>query len=52
MFATRKILAFISGLKEFRLCFTAHYSEHELSKCYELGRELAHLLTFRHFEQS
>lgn len=39
--------AFITGIIEFRSDFTTHFDNIE---AYDLGRELAHLITFRKFE--
>jgi len=46
-----KICAFISGFVEFRLSFTRHYQNQDAAISYDLGRELAHKLTLRAFEQ-
>jgi hypothetical protein len=44
-----KIKAFFLGMKEFRLTCTTAYDD-DLREVYDLGREWAHRLTFRHFE--
>jgi hypothetical protein len=46
----KKIAAFINGMKEFRLTLTTHYDDAALLEAYDAGRELAHRLTFRHFD--
>jgi hypothetical protein len=52
-----RLLAFILGIREFRRCSTwadpsrtedSDYTE--LDEAYDWGREIAHRLTFRHFE--
>ena len=47
----RNIKAFLLGVVEFRLSFTTHHADWHQSICYDKGRELAHKLTLRHFEQ-
>lgn len=47
----KTLLAFINGVREFRLSFTTHYKDFNLSEAYDLGREWAHRLTFRRYEQ-
>jgi hypothetical protein len=42
------LIAFLRGMREFRLAFTTSSVEHW--RAYEWGRELAHLLTFRRYE--
>jgi hypothetical protein len=44
------IKAFINGMMEFRLSYTTSYDDLNLTNIYELGRELAHKLTFRRYE--
>lgn len=46
----QKIKAFLLGMAEFRLSFTTHFDDDALLEAYDSGRELAHRLTFRHFE--
>lgn len=46
----RRIVAFLRGLFEFKTEFTRHY-DYPLIVWYDRGRELAHRLTFRRFEQ-
>ena len=43
------IKAFFLGVWEFKLAFTTNCSPHD--EAYDVGRELAHRLTLRHFEQ-
>lgn len=45
------IKAFLLGLVEFRSAFTTHFENYEASLAYDTGRELAHKLTLRRFEQ-
>lgn len=47
----RNVKAFILGVVEFRSSFTTHHADLDEATCYDTGRELAHKLTFRHFEQ-
>lgn len=46
-----KILAFILGMAEFRSSVTLNLEAEGLQHEYELGREWAHRLTFRYFEE-
>ncbi|WP_330728182.1 hypothetical protein [Burkholderia multivorans] len=46
------ILAFLNGIREFRLDCTTSYDDDELTAAYDHGRELAHRLTFRRFEHA
>ena len=43
--------AFYLGIVEFRSSWTTHFFDYSLQESYNLGRELAHRLTFRRFEQ-
>jgi hypothetical protein len=43
----QKVKAFLLGVYEFQLTLTTSVEERE---AYDLGREWAHKLTFRHFE--
>lgn len=45
------IKAFLLGMTEFRLSFTTYFADADLADAYDRGRELAHKLTFRRFEQ-
>lgn len=54
----KKLRAFFLGMKEFRSCITwadpARTSDHNftnLDEAYNWGREWAHRLTLRHFEE-
>ena len=42
--------AFVLGMAEFRQSFTTHIADLNLQRAYDYGRELAHRLTFRHFD--
>lgn len=44
--------AFVRGLYEFRSSFTAYYDDLGLREYYDVGRETAHKITFRHLEDS
>ena len=44
------IRAFLLGAAEFRLTLTTHFDDAALLEAYDFGRELAHRVTFRHFE--
>ncbi len=46
-----KLLAFLVGIAEFRSSYTTHYECYEHSLSYEKGREFAHKITCRLFEQ-
>ena len=45
------IQAFLNGMREFRLSFTTFYTDYRLSRAYDHGRNLAHLLTLRRFDR-
>ena len=45
-----KVKAFLSGMREFRLSMTRRYENPALTKAYDQGREIAHKLTLRRFE--
>lgn len=45
-----KFLAFFKGMREFRSSVTTHYGP-SLIESYDSGRELAHRLTLRRYEQ-
>jgi len=47
----KNIKAFILGMAEFKSTYTTHHADLREADCYDRGRELAHKLTFRHFEQ-
>jgi hypothetical protein len=46
-----KVYAFIMGMIEFRSSFTTNYEDYELTLSYDHGRDLAHKLTFRRFDE-
>jgi hypothetical protein len=45
-----RLRAFALGMFEFRSSLTTHF-DGDLIETYDAGRELAHRLTFRHWEQ-
>jgi hypothetical protein len=45
-----KIKAFLLGIWEFRQDMTTHF-DYPLIESYDAGRELAHILTFRYFDE-
>jgi hypothetical protein len=47
----RYLTPFLHGVREFRLSLTRHYDDHVSAEAYDLGREWAHRLTFRRFEE-
>ena len=49
MFA--RVIAFTYGMREFRLSWTKHYASPDLVSAYDLGREWAHRITFRRYEE-
>lgn len=46
-----RIRAFLLGMIEFRSMWTTGYDDQSLMETYDWGREWAHRLTFRRFEQ-
>lgn len=46
----KHLIAFWNGMKEFQLSSTMHY-DGSLATAYDIGRETAHILTFRRYEQ-
>jgi hypothetical protein len=44
------IRAFLLGIAEFRLSFTAYYADQRLARAYDHGREFAHRITLRRFD--
>jgi hypothetical protein len=44
------VKAFLQGMAEFRLSFTKHYENPSLARAYDQGRELAHRVTLRRFD--
>ena len=47
----KKLRAFALGAREFRLNFTTHFYDNSMQDAYDWGRETAHRLTLRRFEQ-
>jgi hypothetical protein len=45
-----RAIAFIFGMLEFRSDFTRSYEDYDVLCAYDAGRDLAHRLTFRHFD--
>ena len=45
-----RLRAFMQGLFEFRLSYTTSFDDLALLQAYDTGREWAHRLTFRFFE--
>lgn len=48
----QKIKAFTKGMVEFRLSTTTSYSDYDLMCAYDLGREWAHRLTLRKYDDA
>ncbi len=54
----KKLFAFLNGMREFRSDWTTSYDHVEtdegyaLQEAYELGREWAHRLTLRRYDQT
>jgi hypothetical protein len=46
-----QIKAFVKGMREFRCSVTVRYADLRLRTAYDSGRDLAHRLTFRKFDQ-
>ena len=52
----KKIYAFLLGMYEFRTSFTTNFDHvvtdegYAFQEAYEMGRDLAHKSTFRHFD--
>lgn len=46
----KKLNAFLLGMKEFRSMVTTSYNDLDLLDAYDHGRDLAHKLTLRKFE--
>jgi hypothetical protein len=42
---------FLLGMREFRLAWTTHMPDDKALSSYDKGREWAHRLTFRHWEE-
>ena len=47
----KRTLAFLRGAAEFRHAFTFRYECYDLARAYDWGREWAHRLTLRRYEQ-
>lgn len=47
-----KIYAFFIGVAEFRTDYTTNFKDAEAAHAYEWGREIAHRVTLRHFENN
>jgi hypothetical protein len=47
-----RIKAFLLGIREFRTSFTLHYEDLAALEAYDRGRDLAHTLTLRQFEEN
>ena len=45
-----KIRAFLLGVREFRLSFTTSYDNEALLEAYDWGREVAHRVTLRRYD--
>lgn len=52
MYRIRQALAFLNGVKEFRLSATTHYDDYGLLEAYDWGRELTHRVTRRRWDSS
>ena len=48
----RAIKAYILGMVEFRRGFTTHFFDYDLQLAYEAGRDKAHQLTLRVYDDS
>jgi len=46
-----KFRAFVLGMREFRLSSTTHFEDYNLAEAYDKGRDFAHRITLRRFEQ-
>ncbi len=47
----KNLSSFILGIREFRCGVTTHFDDASQLYAYDFGRELAHRMTFRRFEQ-
>ena len=45
-----KFIAFLNGIVEFKSYITSHYEDYGLFLSYEKGRDFAHAITFRKFD--
>lgn len=46
----KNIQAFFRGMIEFRASFTTYYRDWRNARAYDLGREFAHIATWRRFD--
>ncbi len=46
----QRTLAFLAGVRDFNRAFTLRYIDYDLQRAYDWGREIAHRLTLRHFD--
>lgn len=46
----RKAMAFLNGVREFKLTATTHYDDWDLLEAYDWGRALAHRVTAGRYE--
>lgn len=52
MYMIRQAIAFVNGVREFRSDVTTSYDDYGLLVAYDTGRELAHRVTCRRWDQS
>lgn len=45
------IKAYLLGMREFRLSMTTGYDNEHLREAYDKGRDMAHRLTLRYYEE-
>jgi len=45
-----RLLAYLAGMREFRLSVTTNFEDHGLLEAYHRGRDRAHRLTFRLYD--
>lgn len=48
----KKIRAYLLGMREYRLSWTTSYSDDDLMEAYDAGRDMAHRLTFRVYDNN
>lgn len=48
----KRLLAYLNGVREFRLSLTTHYDDYDLLCAYDLGREHANRVTGRRWDPS
>lgn len=48
----QRVKAFLIGMAEFRSDFTTHYDDYGLSIAYDWGREYAHRITLRRYDNA